>query len=194
MISITYAICGLTIMGILILTVVSSIQVDRFLRDELRLRIGDAATMMAKNIDGDLHAKIQTVEDDKSPAFEKLKNNLWRMREGGTEIANAYTMRKLDNGEFVFIVDGSAKDQNAIGDIYPVPSTTLRNAFNATPETVENILNPKFIPMIGGHGYQLMLLFLRHQVNLIALWALIFQRKVFMNINSNTFILFLLRH
>ena len=63
-------------MGILILTVVSSIQVDRFLRNELRLRIGDVVAMMAKNIDGDLHAKIQKVEDNKSPAFEKLKNNL----------------------------------------------------------------------------------------------------------------------
>ena len=90
--SITYSLCGLTIMGILILTVVSSIQVDRFLRNELRLRIGDVVAMMAKNIDGDLHAKIQTVEDNKSPAFEKLKNNLWSMREGGTDIANAYTM------------------------------------------------------------------------------------------------------
>ncbi|MEI6745522.1 MAG: ATP-binding protein, partial [Methylococcaceae bacterium] len=131
-----YSLCGLTIMGILILTVVSSIQFDRFLRDELRLRIGDVATMMAKNIDGDLHAKIQTVEDDKSSAFEKLKNNLWNMREGGTEITNAYTMRKLDNGEFVFIVDGSAKDQNATGDIYPNESVTetLKNALNATPE------------------------------------------------------------
>lgn len=134
--SITYSLCGLTIMGILILTVVSSIQVNRFLRDELRLRIGDVATMMAKNIDGDLHAKIQTVEDDKSSAFEKLKNNLWNMREGGTEIANAYTMRKLDNGEFVFIVDGSAKDQNATGDIYPSESITetMTNALNATAE------------------------------------------------------------
>ncbi len=123
-------------MGILILTVVSSIQVDRFLRNELRLRIGDVVAMMAKNIDGDLHAKIQTVEDNKSPAFEKLKNNLWNMREGGTEIANAYTMRKLDNGEFAFIVDSSAKDQNAIGDVYPIESVTetLKNALNATPE------------------------------------------------------------
>jgi two-component system chemotaxis sensor kinase CheA len=140
--SITYALCGLTMMGILILTTVTSIQVDSFLRDELRLRIGDVVTMMAKNIDGDLHAQIQTAEDDKSPVFEKLKTNLWYMREGGTEIANAYTMRKLDNGEFAFIVDGSAKDQNATGDIYPAESVSemLINVFNATSGTTEKYI------------------------------------------------------
>lgn len=136
--SITYALCGLTMLGISILTIVSSIQVDGFLREELRLRISDVVMMMAKKIDGDLHSQIRTASDDKSAAYLKLKNELWDMREHGTEIANAYTMRRLENGDVVFIVDGSAKDQNATGDIYPSVSVTqtLSNALNATPETV----------------------------------------------------------
>ena len=97
--SITHALYGLTMLGILILTIVSSIQVDGFLREELRLRISDVVTMMAKNIEGDLHSQIRTADDDKSATYLKLKNTLWDMREHGTEIANAYTMRKLDNGE-----------------------------------------------------------------------------------------------
>ena len=56
--SITYALCGLSIIGIVILTVVTSIQVNLFLNEELRARIGDIVTMMAKNIDGDLHSQI----------------------------------------------------------------------------------------------------------------------------------------
>lgn len=143
--SITYALCGLTTLGILILTVVTSIQVNRFLHNELQLRIHDVVTMMAKNIDGDSHAKIKTLEDAKSPIFEELKNKLWDMREKGTEIANAYTMRKLENGDYVFIVDGSAKDQNAVGDIYPPESKSemLIKALNATPQTIEKYVEPE---------------------------------------------------
>ena len=135
--SITYSLCGLTMLGILILTVVTSIQVEEFLREELRLRIHDVATLMAEEIDGDLHSKIKTIEDDTKQPFIKMANKLWRMREGGTEIANAYTMRKLDNGEFVFVVDGSKKDVNATGDIYPTEEVTetFASVFNnAKPE------------------------------------------------------------
>jgi two-component system chemotaxis sensor kinase CheA len=135
--SITYALCGLTMLGILILTTVTSIQIEMFLRDELRLRITDVVHLMAERIDGDLHSQIQTVEDNKKPAFNKLKDDLWEMREHGTEIANAYTMRKLDNGELVFIVDASEKDISATGDIYPNESVTetLKNVFDAIPKT-----------------------------------------------------------
>ena len=135
--SITYSICGLTILGILILTVVTSLQVERFLREELRLRIGDVVTMMAKKLDGDLHKKIKTIDDNKTEEFEKLKHDLVEMRVSGTEIANAYTMRKLENGEVAFIVDASEKDQSATGDVYPNESVTetLAESLKAIPET-----------------------------------------------------------
>lgn len=135
--SITYSLCGLTILGILILTVVTSLQVERFLREELRLRIGDVVMMMAKKLDGDLHKKIKTIDDNKTEEFEKLKHDLSEMRANGTEIANAYTMRKLDNGEVAFIVDASEKDQSATGEIYPSESVTetLAESLNAKSET-----------------------------------------------------------
>ncbi|MEI7839981.1 MAG: ATP-binding protein [Methylococcaceae bacterium] len=139
LVSITYAFCGLVILGILILTIVSSIKVDQLLRHELRVRIADVVNIMAKNIDGDLHSKVQTTTDNKSPAFTKLKNDLVAMRQRSTNVANIYTMRKLDNGAIVFIVDGSKEGQNEIGDIYPKESISeaLKDAFNATPETTK---------------------------------------------------------
>ncbi len=138
--SITYALCGLTLFGTLLLSIVTSLQVERFLHEQLRLRISDVVMMMAQRIDGDLHGQIHTIDDTKSEAFIKLKNDLWNMREHGTEIANAYAMRRKENGELVFIVDSSAKDQNAIGDVYPAEFTTetLVKAMNATPETLVN--------------------------------------------------------
>ena len=134
--SVTYSICYLTALGILILTVVTSLQVEKFLKEELRIRITDVVHIMAEKIDGDLHSQIQTVADNQSVAFIKLKNDLVKMREHSTGISNIYTMRKLDDGTFIFVVDGSLKDQNQIGDIYPSESDTeaFSRVFNATPE------------------------------------------------------------
>jgi len=126
------AFCGLSLIGSILLTVITSYEVKSFIREQLRLRITDTANIMATQIDGELHQSIQTVEDDKSDAYIKLKNALQIMREHGTGIANAYTMRKQENGEFAFIVDGSEKDQNATGDIYPQSSVMpmLNSALN----------------------------------------------------------------
>ena len=134
--SVTYSICCLTALGILILTVVTSLQVEKFLKEELRISITDVVQIMAEKIDGDLHSQIQTVADNQSVAFIKLKNDLVKMREHSTGISNIYTMRKLDDGTFIFVVDGSLKDQNQIGDIYPSESDTeaFSRVFNATPE------------------------------------------------------------
>jgi adenylate cyclase len=127
------AFCGLSLIGSIVLTVITSYEVKDFIREQLRLRITDTANIIASQIDGELHQRIQRVEDDKSDAYLQLKNTVQVMRKHGTGIANAYTMRKQANGEFAFIVDGSAKDQNATGDIYPQSSVTsvLASALNA---------------------------------------------------------------
>jgi PAS domain S-box-containing protein len=137
--SISNALYGVSILGMFVLVVVTSIQVGQFLREDLRLRITDVVHLMATKVDGDLHSQIQTVVDEKSAAFLKLKNDLVTMRERSTDIANIYTMRKKDDGTFVFIVDGSAENQSAIGDIYPSESVTdtLKQIFNTTPEPTE---------------------------------------------------------
>ena len=118
------AFCGLSLIGSIVLTVITSYEVKDFIREQLRLRITDTANIIASQIDGELHQRVQRVEDDKSDAYLQLKNTIQVMRKHGTGIANAYTMRKQANGEFAFIVDGSAKDQNATGDIYPQSSVT----------------------------------------------------------------------
>lgn len=130
------AFCGLSLIGSIVLTVITSYEVKSFIREQLRLRITDTVNIMATQIDGDLHQGIKTVEDDKSEAYLQLKNALQIMREHGTGIANAYTMRKQENGEFAFIVDGSEKNQNATGDIYPLSSVTpvLNSAFNSNSD------------------------------------------------------------
>ena len=131
--TITYALCGLTLFGVLVLTVLTTVQVEKFLKEELQLRIRDTVLVMRDKLDGDLHSTIQTISDSDSPAFIKLKNDLVTMREHSTDIANIYTMRKMENGDVNIIVDGSAENQNTVGTLYPHPSQTLLNILNTNP-------------------------------------------------------------
>ena len=143
--SITYALCGLTIFAILILTGVNTIKTNQMLEDELRVKLSNVVGILAKNvIDGDLHSQVRTLADKKSAAFTTIKKDLEETRQQTAGIANIYTMRKLDDGTVILVVDASEKDQNEIGDVYPQKSETdtLRSALNATPETATIYTEP----------------------------------------------------
>jgi|GEM_PF-2422035 len=143
--SITYALCGLTIFAILILTGVNTIKTNQMLEDELRVKLSNVVGILAKNvIDGDLHSQVRTLADKKSAAFTTIKKDLEETRQQTAGIANIYTMRKLDDGTVILVVDASEKDQNEIGDVYPQKSETdtLRSALNATPETAAIYAEP----------------------------------------------------
>ncbi|MDP3837484.1 MAG: adenylate/guanylate cyclase domain-containing protein [Methylococcales bacterium] len=129
--TLTSAFCGLTLLGAMMLSLVTSHEVGDFIREELRLRLTDAVNIMASKIDGDLHSQIQTATDQKSHAFKQLQNELMEMRRRGTGIANVYTMRKIDNEQIMFVVDASENNLSPTGQIYPNPSNTLKNALNA---------------------------------------------------------------
>lgn len=136
------AFCGLSFFGAFILTAVTLYETNDLLREQLRLRITDVVSTMAYQIDGDLHSKIKTIVDEKNTPFIKIKRDLQIMRHRGTGITNAYTLRKMDNGNIVLIVDGSKKNTNITGDIYPPDSITktLLNTFNATPDNEHGII------------------------------------------------------
>ncbi len=130
------AFCGLSLFGAVILTVVTLYESNSFIREQLRLRLTDVISTMAYQIDGDLHSQIKTVADEKGEPFLKLKSDLQTMRHRGTGITNAYTLRKLDNGDIILVVDGSKEIKNVTGDVYPPKAVTqtLLNTFNATKE------------------------------------------------------------
>lgn len=130
--TLTSAFCGLTLLGSVFLSIVTSHEVGDFIREELRLRLTDVVTIMAGQIDGDLHSQVKTIADKKSTAFIQLHHKLLEMRKRGTEIANVYTMRKLDNGQIMFVIDASEKNLSPTGEIYNNPTDTLKNALNAT--------------------------------------------------------------
>lgn len=135
------AFCGLSLFGAFVLTAVTLYQTNGFIREQLRLRITDVVSTMAYQIDGDLHSQVKTIADEKSAPFIKIKHDLQVMRHRGTGITNAYTLRKIDNGDIILVVDGSKHTKNVTGDIYPANAVTktLLNTFNATPENEHGI-------------------------------------------------------
>jgi|GEM_PF-389171 len=136
------AFCGLSLLGSMISTVVTSYEMSGFLREQLRLRLTDIARITASQIDGDLHSEVTPNVDVNNASLVKLKHDLQSMRHYGTGIANAYTLRKMDNGDIVLIIDGSKKSQNVTGDIYPHDSLseTLLSTFNATIENENKVV------------------------------------------------------
>jgi adenylate cyclase len=131
--TLTSAFCGLTLLSTLLLTLVTTIEIDGFIREELRFRLRDIVSVMSGQIDGNLHSQIRTVADEKSTAFTTLLAKLQEMRHEA-KIANVYTMRKNENGDFIIVVDGSVNPV-PIGTIDGYPTDTLKNALNATIET-----------------------------------------------------------
>ena len=67
-------------------------------------------------IDIDEFVKLQTVEDEKKPSYIQMRQNLEYIR----KISGAkyiFTMRKTDDGNFMYVVDGSSiEDISHIGD------------------------------------------------------------------------------
>lgn len=133
--TLTSAFCGLTLLGALFLSLVTSHQVGDFTREQQRLRLTDVVNIMASQIDGDLHSQIKTLADEKSPAFTTLQSKLLEMRKRGTDIANVYTMRTMDDGQIMFVVDVSEENLSPTGEIYTIPTDTLKAALNSVSGT-----------------------------------------------------------
>ncbi|HHV59024.1 MAG TPA: methyl-accepting chemotaxis protein [Clostridiaceae bacterium] len=67
-------------------------------------------------VDIDEFVKLKTIEDEATPGFAKIREELVRVRllSGAKYV---YTMRKTDEGDFMYVVDGSAEeDFSHLGD------------------------------------------------------------------------------
>jgi methyl-accepting chemotaxis protein len=142
--TLTSAFCGLTLLGGLFLSTVTAMKVGEFIREELRIRLADVISIMASQVNGDLHHKVQTATDEKSESYLKLQSQIREMRDRGTHIAYAYTMRHLPNGQAAFIVDATedGKDFSHVGDVYKDTTVTLAEALDASPDVTTPFVEP----------------------------------------------------
>jgi len=79
-------------------------------------RAYNVAEQASKLIDINEFIKIKTIEDETTPAYIKMREELIKVR----EICGAkyvYTMRKTDQGDFMYVVDGSSdEDFSHVGE------------------------------------------------------------------------------
>ncbi len=118
--SIKSRICVLFLIIVLILTSLLTIilynQTSSMLLKEEADRAYTTAERASKLIDANEFIKLETIEDENAPSYIKMREDLINIRElSGAKYV--YTMRKTDEGDFMYVVDGSSdEDLSHIGD------------------------------------------------------------------------------
>jgi class 3 adenylate cyclase len=102
-----------------------------FIREDIRRRLKDVATLASHRIDPELHRKVRGREDETTPEYRALKTVLRSVRDGVEDLRFVYTLRRSADGKAVFVVDAEdkEKDLSHAGDVYDSASPALRDAF-----------------------------------------------------------------
>lgn len=101
------------------------------LRDNLAGTVG----IIAAEYHTDLQTELSVPAQMESQDYQSLYQDLVNARRAGHNLAAVYTMRQLDTGEIVFIVD-SDDEPSQIGDRYGEPSEFLQINFNSISSPV----------------------------------------------------------
>ena len=125
------AFAGTTLLVSLIIGIATTSLVGDFVRDEFRLRLTDLAAVAATRIDVPAHHRLQVKQDQASPEYRSVRDQLRQIRDQGTHIRFIYTARQRDDGQIVFVVDAEENpaDFSALGDVYTDVSPELVAAF-----------------------------------------------------------------
>ncbi len=108
------------------------------LRQDISNRLRDAVAIAALQVDGDLHARLISREQEGSPEYLQLKKTLQAIRDAGSDFRFVYTMRQDEQGNIVFVVDAEESEQDVshVGDVYYDASDWLKAHF-ATLQTAQ---------------------------------------------------------
>jgi len=90
------------------------------LREDIRCRLRNIASIAALQIDGITHATLRDRSQENSDAYVRIKWTLQKIRSKIPDIRYIYTWRFNDAGELVFVMDAETdpKKISHIGDIY----------------------------------------------------------------------------
>ena len=105
------------------------------LRESLRHRLDNIATLAGLQQDGDTFVNVQAQNDE---FFQKIHETNLRIKLSEPELIFVYTMRKSEDGIY-FVVDAGLPgepDISMYGDIYNEPSQTLVDNFDTISSTI----------------------------------------------------------
>jgi signal transduction histidine kinase len=92
----------------------------RQLREDVRERLRNIASIAALQIDGDAHATLVEPGQENNAAYTRIKWCLQKIRDHSPGVRYIYTWRFNEAGELVFVVDAETNPEEIshIGDIY----------------------------------------------------------------------------
>jgi class 3 adenylate cyclase len=135
-----------------------------FIRDGIRHRLENIATLAACRIDAETHSRIRTVEDEKSPDYLRLKRILQEVKSVSPDIRFVYTYRIAASGKVFFVMDAENADSagiSQVGDEYTDATPLMRSIYTpAAKATTESEFNADkwglwlscFVPIINASG------------------------------------------
>ena len=140
------AFAGVTLLVSLVIGLATSTLVGDFVRDEFRLRLADLAAVAAAQIDVPAHHRLRDRQDQASPGYQALRDQLRDVRDRGTHIRFIYTTRQRPDGKVVFVVDAEEKPEefSALGDVYDDVSPELLTALSAPRGAAKAFVTQRF--------------------------------------------------
>ena len=131
--SLSCSFVGVVLLTSILFGAVTYPNIQNFIRDGIKERLTDAASIAALQIDAEKHSVLNVRTDEEKPEYKELQQLLRNIRDRGTGMRFVYTLKKNEKGEIIFIVDAEEKeaDVSHIGDVYETLTTIKEKAFTA---------------------------------------------------------------
>lgn len=108
------------------------------------------ASSVSLMIDGDLHAKLVTPQDQLSDTYNDIKTIMQEFQEK-TQVTYIYTLTKIDDNKTNFVIDAAATDYSALGDEYDL-LPAMEIAFDGTVSADEKFYTDKWGTFLSGYA------------------------------------------
>ncbi len=122
---------------------------DQYTTD-LRTDLVNTARLMALSVDPADHEKLRSVDDMRGPIYRRMNDQLARAQREATEIRYVHTLRRTQDGNFVFVLDPMAPgdhdadgvdDKSYLLDPYPEVTPYAKRCF----ETGMPVAEPNYV-------------------------------------------------
>lgn len=101
--------------------------------ETLRTRLHDYIVIAAKTINGDDHASLKSIDDEKGATYSRIVREMQAIRSSISDIKYFYTARLNNNGQIIFVADATEKEseKSHIGDTYESKSKVMTRALQS---------------------------------------------------------------
>lgn len=127
------AFAGIVLLTALLLGSFAYLSIRSAVREDIRQRILNIATLAAQQVDPAQHRRILSRGDEVGAEYREIKRRLRAIRDGVGDVRFVYTLRRFSDGRIRFVMDAeeSGTDLSHVGDIYESASAALSLSFES---------------------------------------------------------------